>query len=163
MPKRRTLQEAAVLFGGEPEQCWYLPDGVGSLNSGGYYRLGVSGTTWTAHRLSYTLFNGPIPAGADIDHQCHNRDPHCFLGKACPHRKCVNPAHLDAVTRGVNSLRGKSLTAIRSRLDRCEHGHEFNDANTYIHTRPGTNSTRRQCRACRRDAARALRRRRAAS
>lgn len=163
MAKRRTFQEAAALFRGEPDQCWYLPKGIGSLKPNGYYRIGISGVAWAAHRLSYTVFKGPIPAGTDIDHQCHNRDPYCSLGNACLHRRCVNPAHLEAVPRGVNSLRGKSQMAIRSRLDRCAQGHEFNEENTYIHVRPGTDSTRRQCRTCRREQARTLRKRRAAS
>jgi hypothetical protein len=34
-----------------------------------------------AHRLSYSVFVGPIPAELDIRHQCHNR-------------RCCNPAHL---------------------------------------------------------------------
>lgn len=39
-----------------------------------------------AHRLSYAAVKGPIPAGHELDHICSNPP-------------CMNPAHLDAVTR----------------------------------------------------------------
>lgn len=45
-----------------------------------------------AYRYSYRLLVGPIPDGLHIDHLCRNT-------------LCVNPAHLEAVTREVNDLR----------------------------------------------------------
>lgn len=53
-----------------------------------------------AHRHYFESFKGPIPKGYDIDHLCRNE---------C----CVNPEHLEAVTRSTNTRRGKSakLTA----------------------------------------------------
>jgi predicted RNA-binding Zn-ribbon protein involved in translation (DUF1610 family) len=40
-----------------------------------------------AHRIAYELAVGPIPPGKEIHH-------------VCGVRRCVNPAHLEAVTRG---------------------------------------------------------------
>ncbi len=46
-----------------------------------------------AHRRYYEQEHGPIPPGLEIDHLCRNR-------------ACVNPEHLEAVTRTVNVRRG---------------------------------------------------------
>lgn len=47
-----------------------------------------------AHRLLYEAAKGPIPAGMDVDHLCRVRS-------------CVNPDHLEPVTRGENIRRGR--------------------------------------------------------
>lgn len=66
--------------------CW---EWVGSKNGGNYGKLGVSGTTIYAHRISYELHKGPIPDGMHVDHICRNRS-------------CVNPDHLRTVTNKQN-------------------------------------------------------------
>lgn len=78
-----------------------------------------------AHRFAYEWFVGAIPDGLDIDHLCRNR-------------KCVNPDHLEPVTRGENVRRAFALTT------HCPAGHGYDEANTYV--RPGT--AHRKCRAC---------------
>jgi hypothetical protein len=64
---------------------------------------------------AYILFRGDIPVGMDIDHLCHNADPDCVSDASCPHRRCVNPKHLEAVTHRVNTLRGNGWMARRVR------------------------------------------------
>ena len=96
-----------------------------------------------AHRLVYTLLAGPIPAGWELDHLCHTRDRACRGGAADPHRRCVCPADLEAVTGAENSRRGRSFTAVNAAKDECDHGHPFDLFNTYW--RPNGH---RDCRIC---------------
>lgn len=84
----------------------------------------------TAHRVAYRLSTGPIPDGLVLDHLCRNR-------------WCVNPAHLEPVTRGENVLRGEGRSAQQARWTECPRGHSFDGPNTYI--RP---SGKRECRTC---------------
>lgn len=59
----------------------------------GYPYMSVHGVTVGAHRVSWVLHNNTeIPDGYEIDHLCRNP-------------LCVNPEHLDAVTRRENMRR----------------------------------------------------------
>ena len=69
--------------------CWVWP---GRLTPDGYGQCRYIGKSMLAHRLSYELHVGPIPAGLTIDHLCRNR---------C----CVNPDHLELVTHKQNQRR----------------------------------------------------------
>lgn len=54
------------------------------------------------HRWAHEHWIGPIPAGYEVDHTCH--DPRwCAGGDTCPHRACCNPDHLQAVPPRANS------------------------------------------------------------
>src|SRR5882757_241999 len=71
--------------------CWMW---TGCLNHDGYGRFMLNGRCIVAHRASWQLHIGTIPAGVQLDHKCH--DPlKCLLGTRCPHRRCVNPIHLE--------------------------------------------------------------------
>lgn len=106
--------------------CWLW---TGALNGGGYGRFNV-GRRLYAHRAAYLMFVGPIPDGLQIDHLCRVRH-------------CVNPDHLEPVTHAENVRRGEVGTRERMRTH-CPHGHEYTEANTYVHPRDGS----RKCMAC---------------
>jgi hypothetical protein len=99
--------------------CWPWP---GACNQHGYPRIASDpeGDTY-AHRVMYRECIGPIPAGLDVEHTCHSDDLTCLAGDSCPHRRCMNPTHLEAVTRAENHRRRR--TDVRGAL--CKNGHVF--------------------------------------
>lgn len=119
----------------DPESgCWEWtahrsPEGYGTI---GWTREPGDTVSVYAHRLSYEMHHGPIPAGLVVDHMCNNRG-------------CVNPDHLQAITHRANCLRSTSPATRRYWLGVCIRGHDMTDpANVYIRKDTG----RRQCRAC---------------
>lgn len=108
---------------GATEECWPWFRCIDTAS--GYGRFGVHGAfglgpeIWDAHRVAYVLTFGPIPDGMEIDHVCHTRDIGCVQGASCPHRRCVNPTHLEPVTHRENALR-REIRRIRFRC-----GHPF--------------------------------------
>lgn len=137
--------------------CWLW---TGGTSSDGYGSFWFNGHSVRAHRHAYELEVGPIPAGLDLDHTCC--DPaKCDGGPTCPHRACVNPAHLDPVTNAENTRRGRAGHHMRDRRPtHCPQNHEYTPANTRVRrTRSGI---ARVCRACeanyRRHGTRAVRR-----
>lgn len=63
-------------------------------------------------------------------------------GVTCPHRRCVNPAHLEAVTAKVNIVRSHR-DHYWARTTHCVNGHEFTAGNTRV-----ASSGRLICRQC---------------
>lgn len=116
--------------------CWLW---TGTKHNEGYGRVSFRGTKAFAHRTSYERFVGPIPEGLTIDHLCRNKS-------------CVNPAHLEAVTRKENAFRGNCIAAQNANKTHCKNGHEFSPENTRrVRHRYGIG---RACIACTREKAR---------
>ena len=117
-----------------PDGCWVW---LGSVNNQGYGSVRTkpkpAGPT-LVHRYAYEMLVGPIPEDRELDHRCRNR-------------RCVNPAHLEVVTRSENCSRGDSglAWALHQRAKtHCPRGHPYDLFNTYYDKNGG-----RQCRICR--------------
>jgi len=100
---------------------------IGSLARGGYGQFRrVNGKTVKSHRFAFERARGPVPPGSDLDHLCRTR---------C----CVNPSHLDPVSRKENVRRGNG----HGSETHCAQGHAYAGDNLII-TKKGF----RRCRTC---------------
>lgn len=111
-----------------PDACWIW---LAGKTEGGYGVFKSDGRCVCAHRWAYESAHGAIPEGFEVDH---------VKARGCTRRDCVNPAHLEAVT--------KEEHARRHHKTHCKRGHAFTPENTYLY--PIRNTTLRICRACRR-------------
>lgn len=114
----------------EPDGCWLWS---GRVDGFGYGHFKNQKRSLKAHRVAWTLKRGPIAIGVTLDHLC--RTP-----------RCVNPAHLEAVTNKENIRRGNSPTAANGRKTHCSNGHELTPDNTYRYSFGG--GDHRFCKTC---------------
>lgn len=128
-PKPKPLAERFWAKVEKTDGCWLW---TGSANKQtGYGQIGQGGKhgpTLLAHRVSYEIHFGPIPAGQHIDH---------VKTRGCVNRHCVRPDHLEAVSQKINNQR-----AHPGPQSHCGKGHEMTPENTY------TYSNGRDCRRC---------------
>lgn len=113
--------------------CW---NWTGYVSKEGYGRIAYNQSTYTgfeAYRLSYILFRGKLDPRLQIDHLCRNR-------------KCVNPEHLEQVTKKENILRGIGIGSRNKSKTHCPQGHEY----TFQNTRIGPANGGRYCNKCQR-------------
>lgn len=79
------------------EDCWVW---TGQLNNKGYGLASVRNRKRAAHLVLWELLVGPVPPGLELDHLCRVR-------------RCVNPDHLEPVTRSENQRRAAEHRAGR--------------------------------------------------
>lgn len=94
MGRYRTLPPFNTLFTIQANGCWTW--NAATLGSYGSYGE-------QAHRYAYRTMVGPIPEGYEVDHLCLNTT-------------CVNPHHLQPVTKGMNHLRALWARGYSSQL-----------------------------------------------
>lgn len=112
-----------------PSGCWQWKL---STLKGGYGKVRWKGHMRCAHVIAYQLFHGfPVPLDMELDHLCRNPP-------------CVNPMHLEAVTRQENIQRSESLSVLYQRRIHCKNGHLFSKENTYF----SRDRRARRCRKC---------------
>ncbi len=95
---RRFMAKVELKTFGKDKGCWVW---MGARRKDetpyGKFWIKASGGGVHAHRVSFAIFNndGVLPDGMDVDHTCLNH-------------WCVNPDHLQAVSREENVGRGNA-------------------------------------------------------
>jgi hypothetical protein len=130
---------------GKDDECW---EWRGAHDTAGYARFHVDMRRRRegAHRFAYELLIGPIPEGLELDHLCRNKG-------------CINPYHLEPVTRSVNVRRALAFNP-RKHKTHCPQGHALAGENLYVYI--GRRKTAYLCKECRRIQCRQYKARRAA-
>jgi hypothetical protein len=95
----------------------------------GYGCISITKRKVLAHRFAYELLRGEIPTGMDIDHLCSTKN-------------CVNPAHMEPVTRRENFRRANT----NEDKTHCPQGHPYSPENTIL--KKGRYGFRRHCKEC---------------
>jgi len=129
----RQTRPAADRFWGKVDasgDCWTW---TASQAGGGYgWFASAKGRSTPAHRWSYEHLVGPVPDGLDLDHLCRNR-------------LCVNPDHLEPVTRAENMRRAPwDVGKQKAAKTHCPRRHPYAGDNLLIDS-----AGRRRCRRCR--------------
>lgn len=101
------------------DDCWLWTGGLFRGREHGQFK--VDKKNWQAHRYSYTMHAGPIPAGMLVFHRCDNQ-------------RCVNPAHLflgtvhdidgDMIEKGRQRRAGYAAAPVQARKSRPVNAHD---------------------------------------
>lgn len=116
-----------VLF---TSDCW---EWIAGKDKDGYGIFKLDKKVIKAYKYSYELYNGKISHNLEMDHICENR-------------KCVNPAHLQAVSHQENCKHSQNYCRNKTH---CPLGHEYTQENTYYKIIKNKYKVR-NCRECKR-------------
>lgn len=111
--------------------CWNWTAG---LNGKGYAYIWTGpnrkGDTKQAYKVGWEFKHGPVPDSKELHHTCENP-------------RCVNPDHLQLLTRKQHCRLDSSVVALNARKTHCKRGHKFTTENTYTNPKGS-----RVCRVC---------------
>lgn len=100
--------------------CWKMAPTM----KNGYAKVWWQGSKKLGHRVVYMILVGPIPPGLELDH---------VKARGCTWRSCCWPAHLEPVTRRVNTLRcPESQAAINAAKTHCPANHPLIPGNLVL-------------------------------
>lgn len=106
----------------------------GAINRNGYGLVCVNGRMMSTSRAAHLAHLGPIPddpnTGATLQ-----------VSQRCRNRACVNPDHLETITRAEKNRRTAAA------ITHCPAGHEYTEANTRV-TVDKHGHQDRTCRTC---------------
>lgn len=127
-PELRFWSKVTILENG----CWLWTGSFCSILRGRYglFRPGGTANSIGAHVWAYQYCIGEIPEGLELDHTCRNP-------------ACVNPWHLEPVTRRINQLRAFGFPRANAAKTHCSQGHPYSGENLLI-----AYNGRRRCRIC---------------
>jgi hypothetical protein len=118
----------------------WLSSNARGRNGNGGGTFSANGRTHMAYRWAYERYRAPIPDGLVCDHLCRNP-------------RCVNPDHIEIVSRSENNRRGLTGYQKKARNQHtdqryCIRGHEFTAENT-LYRIQSNGKPRRYCKVCR--------------
>src|SRR3970040_2061118 len=115
--------------------CWKW---IAASTGNGYGQFTWENRQQGAHRVAYSSLVGKIPEGLELDHLCRTR-------------LCVNPSHLEAVTRKVNHSRSDiTQSALLAKRTQCSNGHEYKEGSFRIRIDNRQGKRSRVCISCER-------------
>jgi len=129
---REDYERFAEKFEIRADGCWHW---LACKDKDGYGHFGLSGKVPLAHRASYEHQYGKIPYPLELDHLCEQTE-------------CVNPCHLEAITRKEHLLRGRTFAAANQAKAHCLRGHELSGSNLVPYD---LKRGARACRTCKRE------------
>jgi hypothetical protein len=110
--RRSPIERFEAKYSPEPNTGCWLWMGATTASSGGYGLFGVAtAKARLAHRWIWEQRNGQVPEGLELDHKCRQR-------------LCVNPEHLEPVTRLENIRRGLPWRSCYQKTH-CKKGHPY--------------------------------------
>jgi len=109
--------------------CWLF---TGGKDNKGYGNVKVNKKVYKAHRFFYVWLRGQLKSELELHHKCENK-------------ACVNPQHLQPITKLNHNLLSDNICSRNRMKTHCKNGHLLSGDNVYRKPRGG-----RECLICKR-------------